>query len=572
MASRVGVFLSELKRRKVYRVAVAYIVVGIGVLGAAEVIMDPLGLEGARPIIVLLTLLGFPLAVVLAWAYEVKPEEPRSVDPPGEKTGSTGETLATAKPMTVEPATAAQPRSIAVLAFANMSADPENEYFCDGISEEIINSLAQLPGLKVAGRTSAFSFKGTDLDVPEIGTKLKVATVLEGSVRKMGDQLRITAQLIDVESGYHLWSEQFDRQLDDIFAIQNEIATNIAERLEVTIGGAAPGPRLQTDNVEAYEFYVKGRALLYQRGMAMFQARECFEDALALDPQYALAHAGLADSYSILGYFGLIAPSEAWAPARKAAEHAAALAPELAEAHNALAIIAFVRDWDWATTGREFRRSLELNPSYVQARCWYAMAYLQGTRADHEAAIAEVRVAVDIDPLSPYTHSMLGYVLAAAGRTEEAVEEARRGAESDPDSYWGQFVLATTYHCAARLAEAEGAYQRALSASNRHPWALANLGRLYADWEKPADAAAVDAELMTRSGQEYMQPVTVALAAACAGRTEEALGLLQQACEERDPWLAWGALTSPWFEPLRTFPEYEVILTRMKLPVTGSDS
>ena len=200
-----------------------------------------------------------------------------------------------------------------------------------------------------------------------------------------------------------IWSEQFDRELDDI-------ATNIAERLEVTIGGTARGHRLQTDNVEAYEayeFYLKGRALLYQRGMAMFQASECFEDAIALDPQYALAHAGLADSYSILGYYGLIAPPEAWPPARKAAEHAAALAPELAEAHNALAIIAFVRDWDWATTGREFRRSLELNPSYVQARCWYAMAYLQGTRADHEAAIAEARVAVDIDPLSPYTHSML---------------------------------------------------------------------------------------------------------------------------------------------------------------------
>ena len=567
MASSLGVFLSELKRRKVYRVAVAYIVVGLGVLGAAEVIMDPLGLEGARPIIVLLTLLGFPLAMILAWAYEVRPEEPRVVEPAGEEAGSSVETVAPA-----EPATAAEPRSIAVLSFANMSPDPENEYFCDGISEEIINSLAHLPGLKVAGRTSAFSFKGTDLDVPEIGNRLKVATVLEGSVRKMGDQLRITTQLIDVESGYHLWSEQFDRQLDDIFAIQNEIATNIAERLEVTIGSGARGLRLQTDNVEAYEFYLKGRALLYQRGMAMFQARECFEGAIALDPQYALAHAGLADSYSILGYYGLIAPPEAWAPARKAAEHAAALAPELAEAHNALAIIAFVRDWDWATTGGEFRRSLELNPSYVQARCWYAMAYLQGTRADHEAAIAEVRVAVEIDPLSPYAHTMLGYVLASAGRTEEAVDEARRGAESDPDSYWGQFVLATTYHCATRLAEAEGAYQRALSASNRHPWALANLGRLYADWEKPADAAAVDTELSARSRQEYVQPATVALAAACAGRTEEALALLQRACEERDPWLAWGALTSPWLEPLRTLPEYEEILTRMKLPVTGSDS
>ena len=567
MASSVGVFLSELKRRRVYRVGIAYIVVGIGVLGAAEVIMDPLGLEGARPIIVILTILGFPLALVLAWAYEVRPEEPRVVDPPGEEAGSNGETAAPA-----EHATAAEPRSIAVLSFANMSADPENEYFCDGISEEIINSLAHLPELKVAGRTSSFSFKGTDLDVPQIGTKLKVATVLEGSVRKMGGQLRITAQLIDVESGYHLWSEQFDRQLDDIFAIQNEIATNIAERLEVTIGVSARGHRLQTHNVEAYELYLKGRALLYQRGMAMFQARECFEDALALDPQYALAHAGLADSYSILGYYGLITPSEAWANARKAAEHAAALAPELAEAHNALAIIAFVRDWDWATTGREFRRSLELNPSYVQARCWYAMAYLQGTRGDHEAAIAEARVAVDIDPLSPYAHTMLAYVLASAGRTGEAVEEAQRGAESDPDSYWGQFVLATAYHCAVRLTEAEGAYQRALSASNRHPLALANLGRLYADWEKPADTAAVDAELLARSRQEYVQPITLTLAALCAGRTEEALELLQQASEEQDPWLAWGALTSPWFEPLRTLPEYEEMLTRMKLPVTGSDS
>ena len=462
--------------------------------------------------------------------------------------------------------------SIAVLPFANMSSDPENEFFSDGITEDIINALAHLPGLHVAARTSAFSFKGENIDLRTVGEKLNVAAVLEGSVRKAGNRVRITAQLIDAADGYHLWSEQFDRELDDIFAIQDEIATNIAERLEVTIGGTARGHRLQTDNVEAYEFYLKGRALLYQRGMAMFQARECFEDALALDPQYALAHAGLADSYSILGYYGLIAPPEAWPPARKAAEHAAALAPELAEAHNALAVIAFVRDWDWATTGREFRRSLELNPSYVQARCWYAMAYLQGTRADHEAAIAEARVAVDIDPLSPYTHSMLAYVLAAAGRAGEAVEEARRGAESDPDSYWGQFVLATAYHCAARLSEAEGAYQRALSASKRLPMALANLGRLYADWEKPADAAAVDTELSARSRQEYVQPITVALAAACAGRSEEALGLLQQACEERDPWLAWGALTSPWFEPLRAVPEYEGILTRMKLPVTGSDS
>jgi TolB-like protein/Flp pilus assembly protein TadD len=481
----------------------------------------------------------------------------------GEKTGSIVETEATA-----EPPTAVQHRSVAVLPFANMSPDPENEYFCDGIAEEIINALTQLPELKVAGRTSAFSFKGRVLDVREIGTALNVATVLQGSVRRMGDRLRITAQLVDVTNGFHLWSERFDRQLDDVFAIQDEIATNIAERLEVTIGGTVRRLRPHTGNVEAYELYLKGRALLYQRGMAMFRARECFEEALALDEQYALAHAGLADSHSILGYHGFIAPLEAWPPARQAAEQAVALAPELAEAHNALAIVAFARDWNWVTADREFRRSLELNPSYVQARVWHAVACLQGTRGDHEAAIAEARVAVDIDPLSAYTHTMLAYVLTFAGRTDEAVEEARKGVESDPDSYWGQFALATAYHLAGRLSEADGAYQRALSVSGRNPLALANLGRLYAEWEKPADASAVAVELMARSRQQYVQPSTVALAAACAGRAEEALGLLQRAFEEHDPWLAWGALTSPWFGPLRALAGYEELLTRMKLPVT----
>ena len=442
-------------------------------------------------------------------------------------------------------------QSVAVLPFANMSPDPENEYFCDGIAEEIINALTQLPELKVAGRTSSFSFKGRVLDVREIGTKLNVATVLQGSVRKMGDRLRITAQLVDVTNGFHLWSERFDRQLHDVFAIQDEIATNIAERLEVTIGGTVRRLRPHTENVEAYELYLKGRALLYQRGMAMFRARQCFEEALALDPQYALAHAGLADSYSILGYHGFIAPDDAWPPARKAAEQAVALAPELAEARNAVAIVAFARDWNWTTAEREFRRSLELNPSYVQARVWHAVAYLQGTRGDHEAAIAEVRVAVDIDPLSAYTQTMLAYVLTFAGQADEAVQEARKAVEFDPDSYWAQFALATAYHKAARHSEAEGAYQRALSVSGRNPLALANLGRLHAECDRPADASSVAAELLARSRHKYVQPSTVALAAACAGRTEEALELLQQAFDERDPWLAWGALNSPWFEPLR---------------------
>jgi TolB-like protein/Flp pilus assembly protein TadD len=484
----------------------------------------------------------------------------------GDKPGRFEETEAVAGP-----SMAGQRRSVAVLPFANMSPDPENEYFCDGIAEEIINALTRIPELKVAGRTSAFSFKGRVLDVREIGTKLNVATVLQGSVRRLGDRIRITAQLVDVTNGFHLWSERFDRQLDDVFAIQDEIASNIAERLEVTIGGAVRRARPHTENVKAYELYLKGRSLLYQRGTAMFRAQECFEEALALDPQYALAQAGLADSYSILGYHGFIAPTEAWPPARRAAERAVALAPDLAEGHNALAIVAFARDWNWGTADREFRRSLQLNPSYVQARVWYAVACLQATRGDHEAAIAEAREAVAMDPLSAYTHTMLAYVLNLAGHAEEAIEEARKAVESDPDSYWGQFALATAYHGAARFSEAEIAYQRSLSASGRNPLALANLGRLYGEWDRPADASAVSAELTARSRQEYVQPSTLALAAASAGAQEEALGLLGKAYDERDPWLAWGALASPWFEPLRMLPGFDELLRRMQLPVVAGD-
>ena len=458
-------------------------------------------------------------------------------------------------------------KSVAVLPFANMSADPENEYFCDGIAEEIINALAQLPELRVAGRTSAFSFKGVDQDLREIGVQLNVATVLEGSVRRAGNRLRITAQLVDVNDGYHLWSERFDRQLEDVFAIQDEIARSIAERLQVTLGVEA-GARLarpHSENVEAYQLCLKGRALLYQRGMAMLQSRECFEQALVLDPDFPLAHAGLADSYSIPGYYGMVEPTEAWPRARSAAQRALALAPELAEAHNAMAIIALGHDWDWATAEREFRCALELNPGYVQARCWYPLLYLQCVRGRHEEAIAEARRAVDVDPLSPYTHAILGNVLANAGRGAEAIEEARRGVEADAAAYYNRWVLGLAYHADSRFPDAEAAYTQALTLSGRHPWALATLGRLYADSARPAEASAVRAELLARSQREYIQPTVLALAAASVGESEEALALLHRACDERDAFLAFSSVGSAWSAWLRPLPRFEEILSRMGL-------
>jgi serine/threonine-protein kinase len=458
-------------------------------------------------------------------------------------------------------------KSVAVLPFANMSADPENQYFCDGIAEEIINALAQLPELRVAGRTSAFSLRDKMEDLRVIGEKLNVATVLEGSVRRAGPRLRITAQLVDVTDGYQLWSERFDRELHDVFAIQDEIAQAIAGRLQVTLVGEAGRQliRPQTANLRAYERYLKGRSLLYQRGLAMRQALECFKEALELDPDYPLAHAGLADTYSILGYYGFLRPQEAWPRAGEAAKRAVTLGPNLAEAHNAMAVIALARDWDWPLAEREFRRALELNPGYIQARCWYAQLYLQVIRGRHDVAIEEARRAVELDPLSNYTHSMLAGVLANAGHHTEAIAEARRGTELDASSYHGQWVLGVSYQSASRFPEAEAAFDLALAVSGRHPWALACLGSMYGDWGKSAEARAVHQELLARSQHQYVQPTLLAMLAAAVGNSDDAMTLAHRACDEHDAFLAFSALCTPWSARLRAHPRFGEIQQRMGL-------
>src|SRR3989454_4411101 len=260
-------------------------------------------------------------------------------------------------------------KSIAVLPFTNMSSDPEIEYFGDGIAEEIINALARLPGLRVAGRSSAFSFKGKHEDLRVIGDKLAVASVLEGSVRKAGAQLRITAQLVNVADGYDLWSERFDREPEDAFAIQEEIARTIADRLQVSLAGGAERTLLRphTENLEAYQLYLKGRGLLYKRGVAIWHALEAFRAALELDPEYALASAGLADAYTLLGMYGVLRPPNALPQARAAARRSVELGPELAEAHNAVAG-GRGGGWGWAGADRGVRRAVELHPRYEIGR------------------------------------------------------------------------------------------------------------------------------------------------------------------------------------------------------------
>ena len=262
---------------------------------------------------------------------------------------------------------AAPEKSIAVLPFASLSTDPENEFFADGITEEILNALSQIAELRVAGRTSSFSFKGKHQDLRQIGDALNVRTVLEGSVRRAGNRVRITAQLVDVADGYHLWSERYDREIADVFAVQDEIAAAIAARLRTTLAaGSAARAQRATGNIEAYEAYLKGRALLYRRGAATRQGMALMHKALELDPTYALAWAGLADAYSLLGYYGNLHPEEARTKAHAAVVEALRHGPDLAEAHSARGLQALLFEWDWPMAERSFLKALELNPGYIQ--------------------------------------------------------------------------------------------------------------------------------------------------------------------------------------------------------------
>jgi len=458
-------------------------------------------------------------------------------------------------------------KSIAVLPFTNMSSDPEIEYFGDGIAEEIINALARLPGLRVAGRSSAFSFKGKREDLRVIGDKLAVASVLEGSVRKAGAQLRITAQLVNVADGYDLWSERFDRGPEDVFAIQEEIARTIADRLQVSLTGSAERTLLRphTENLEAYHLYLKGRGFLYKRGVAIWHALEAFRAALELDPEYALASAGLADAYTLLGMYGVLRPPNALPQARAAARRSVELGPELAEAHNAVAGVR-VWDWDWVGADRELREALELNPSYVQARCWHGIVNLQWVHGRDEEGVAEAARAVEMEPLAAYPRSMFALALSGSRRHHEAVDQARRAVALDPDAYLSQIVLAAAYHGAGRLEDALAVYEPALAISGRHPWGVAGQAVVYADWGKPDEARAIRDELVRRSQQEYVQPTALAMVSAAVGARDEALALLHRACDEHDPFLIFTLYGYPTTARLREDHRFAEIRERMGLP------
>jgi serine/threonine-protein kinase len=461
-------------------------------------------------------------------------------------------------------ATSSSEASVAVLPFLNLSADQENEFFADGITEEIINALAQIKGLHVAARTSSFSFKGKHVDLRIISERLNVRTVLEGSVRMAGNQVRITVQLVNVADGYHLWSEKYDREMKDIFAIQDEIARSIAERLKVTLENEQPLVKAGTDNLEAYQLYLKGRVLFFQRGPRLRSAFDCFKRAVLLDANYALAWAALADAYNMLAFYGLAQPAECLPQGKAASHRAVALDPSLAEAHTALALTHLFCDWDQPKAELEFLRALELNPRYLQARSWYGLFCLQWEEGRLEEGIAQTKQAAEFDPLSGYAKGMLACAYLNAGKLDEAVQAARAALQLDPESFLAFFTLITALHGQGQFEEATAKAQLVLAGSSRHPFIMGTLAVICADWGKVEEAKAIYMELRWRAKREYVDPTWLALAASAASKQELAIRHAQEEYKKPGPiivgWKHW-----PMFARLRKDPRFERMIIDLGL-------
>ena len=455
--------------------------------------------------------------------------------------------------------------SIAVLAFTDMSAAKDQDWFCDGIAEEILNALTPLEGLRVAARTSAFSFKGKSDDLRIIGEKLNVTTVLEGSVRRAGDRVRITAQLSDVRNGYQLWSERYDRELKDIFDVQDEIAKAIAERLRVTLAGDKDDRLVEqaTTNIEAYQLYLKGRALVDRRGASVPAGLDLLRRAVELDPGYSQAWAGVANALTVLAYSGAARGSESKSQAIAAARRSIELNPKSAAGHIALACATLLYENNRAMAKQEFERALELSPSDGMGRCWYAHFYLSWARGDFERGIAEARRALDSDPLSAYVTMALGASLFTAGRLDEAIETCRRAVQLDPESFVARWAFGIALGMAGRFEEGVSALDAAAEMSGRHSLALVGLAGVFGQGGKRAEALALHRELMDRASRGYVSASHLALTSEAAGQREEAMTFARRAWDEREPAFILWARHFPLYRTLHSDPRFAAILREM---------
>jgi serine/threonine-protein kinase len=465
----------------------------------------------------------------------------------------------------VVPSLVGKTRSIAVLPFVNASADPDNEYLSDGISDELINALTKVEGLRIASRTSVFALKGKPQDVRAIGALLGVSVVLEGTVRKSGDRLRITAQLSAADDGRNLWSERYDRTLDDVFAVQDEISRTIVSTLRTTFLAdiADPTPQRYTHNLEAYSLYLKGRYCWNKRSQeGVLESISFFKQAIDLDPEYALAYSGLSDAYALQVDYRSVPVTEGYRLAREYALKALELDETLPEAHTSLAWVLHVHDWDWLGAMREYHRALELNPGFATAHHWYSFVLLVSGQA--EQAMMEALTALELDPSSLSVRRGVAWLSYYTRRYDQALYHLRRAIAMNPTSEDTYRVLGLVYIQQAEYGEGERAFREAITLSPDLSYATAGLAHVLALSGRRGEAEALVAELEARARERYVTPVALCIAHLGLRNVDQVFHWLERAYEDRRGWLTYMKV-DPIFDPVKDDPRFAEFLRRMKL-------
>ena len=459
--------------------------------------------------------------------------------------------------------------SIAVLPFVDMSSEQDQDYFGEGIAEELIHALAHIQELRVVARTSAFALKGMNLDIREIGRMLNVKAVLEGSIRKAGNRLRITAQLINVEDGFHLWSERYDREIADIFAIQDEISLAIVEHLKVSLrlGEKTALKKKSTDDPEAYNLYLKGLYFVARPSPDSYgKALNSFQAAIDKDPNFALAYAGMAIVFASLGNLNLAPPVEMWPKAKAALQKALSLDNNLAEAHAGAASLAFWYEWDWDAAGRSFDRVLSLNPGDAMShgqRGWFCL-----NRKRFDEAIREIKQALELDPLMPLYYAWSVGLHVAIGRPDEALREFAKALEIDPNSGLAYFHAGMAYARKELLDEALDTFEKGKRLVVFPGWAEANLGLTYLKKGDREKAARILEEMIEDRNKINVSATNIAWLAGALGKLDLAFEFLDKAYEERDTLMAFIHIYTEWICPaISADPRFKDVLIKMKLDV-----
>lgn len=459
------------------------------------------------------------------------------------------------------------PPSVAVLPFVNVSPEKENEYFSDGMTEEIIDALTKVEGLRVVSRTSVFAFKGKDQDIRKIGEQLNVSHVVEGSVRKAGNRVRITAQLINIADGYHLWSERFDREMEDVFTIQEEIAHMIVNALKIKLVRKAETPLVErsTENIKAYNLFLKGRYCWNKRTeAALKQCVNYFEQAIEIDPDYMLAYCGLADAYALLGIaeYGALPPMEVMPKAKAAAVKALEIDNTLAEAQTTVAHVKAFFDWDFTGADKEFNRAIELNPNYPFSHHWYAL-YLSAMER-HDEAIAEEKRAQELEPLSLIINKNVGTIFYYARKYEQAIEQYKKALELDPDFARTHFFLGLAYISNSMFEEAIAEIKKAITFSGENTVMLALLASAIAMSGKKDEATKILKDLKKRLKRGYVPSFNLAILYMGLDEKASAFEWLEKAYQERSSWLV-SLKVEPILDGLRSDPRFTALLKKVGL-------